>query len=127
LCASASARHGVVTNSRKEQSWRLGNDEVAIVKACAATEANSSKSEALLAAVSAKANGDLGFALCRLHWLDLTAAAKLALAASSEDLRRQDTDEWWRERRLLARGLIDRAPLRPKSGNLRLRESAWWG
>jgi soluble lytic murein transglycosylase len=91
---------------------RLGNDEVAIVKACAAAEANSSKSEALLAAVSAKANRDLGFALCRLHWLvrhdDLTAAAKLVLAASSEDLRSQDTDEWWRERRLLARGLIDR-------------------
>jgi soluble lytic murein transglycosylase len=91
---------------------RLGNDEVAIVKACAATEANSSKSEALLAAVSAKANRDLGFALCRLHWLvrhdDLAAATKLVLAASFEDLRRQDTDEWWRERRLLARGLIDR-------------------
>jgi soluble lytic murein transglycosylase len=89
---------------------RLGNDEVAIVKACAAAEANSSKSEALLAAVSGKQ--DLGYALCRLHWLvrhdDLTAAAKLVLAASSEDLRRQDTDEWWRERRLLARGLIDR-------------------
>ena len=48
---------------------RLGNDEVAIVKACAAAEANSSKSEALLAAVSAKANQDLGYALCRLHWL----------------------------------------------------------
>jgi hypothetical protein len=31
----------------------------------------------------------------------------LVLAASPEDLRRQDTDEWWRERRLLARGLID--------------------
>jgi hypothetical protein len=39
---------------------------------------------------------------------ELTAAAKLVLAASSEDLRRQETDEWWRERRLLARGLIDR-------------------
>ena len=87
---------------------RLGNDEVAIVKACAAAEANSSKSEALLAAVSAKANQDLGYALCRLHWLvrhdDLTAAAKLVLAASSEDLRRQDPDEWWRERRLLVLG-----------------------
>jgi soluble lytic murein transglycosylase len=91
---------------------RLGNDEVAIVKACAAAETNSNKSEALLAAVSGEAHQDLGYALCRLHWLvrhdDLTAAAKLVLAASPEDLRRQDTDEWWRERRLLARGLIDR-------------------
>jgi soluble lytic murein transglycosylase len=30
------------------------------------------------------------------------------LAVLPEDLQRQDTDEWWRERRLLARGLIDR-------------------
>jgi soluble lytic murein transglycosylase len=29
------------------------------------------------------------------------------LAASLEDLQRQDTDEWWRERRALARKLID--------------------
>ena len=29
------------------------------------------------------------------------------LAASPEDLQRQDTDEWWRERRALARKLID--------------------
>jgi len=64
--------------------------------------------------------------LCRLHWLlrndspgsnvhgrivtpkgDIAAAVKLALAASREDLARQDTDEWWRERRILARKLID--------------------
>ena len=38
---------------------------------------------------------------------DIAAAAKLMLAASPEDLRRQDTDEWWRERRTLARKLLD--------------------
>jgi soluble lytic murein transglycosylase len=37
----------------------------------------------------------------------ITAAAKLALGASREDLQRQDADEWWRERRLLARRLLD--------------------
>ena len=90
---------------------RLGDHEVAIVKACAAVEANSTKSEALLDAVPGEARQDLGYALCRLHWLlrrdDVAAAAKLVLAASREDLRRQDTDEWWRERRVLARRLID--------------------
>jgi hypothetical protein len=35
------------------------------------------------------------------------AAVKVMLAASPEDLRRQDTDEWWRERRALARKLLD--------------------
>jgi soluble lytic murein transglycosylase len=29
------------------------------------------------------------------------------LSASPEDLQRQDTDEWWRERRMLARKLLD--------------------
>ncbi len=32
---------------------------------------------------------------------------KLVLSASPEDLKRQDTDEWWRERRSLARKLLD--------------------
>ena len=32
---------------------------------------------------------------------------ELVLAASREDLQRQDTNEWWRERRALARRLLD--------------------
>jgi soluble lytic murein transglycosylase len=89
----------------------LGDPQLAIVKACSAAEANSDKSGALLDAVPAGARGDLGYALCRLHWLlrkdDITTASKLVLAASREDLERQDTDEWWRERRVLARRLLD--------------------
>jgi soluble lytic murein transglycosylase len=105
---------------------RVGDDQVTIVKACAAAEAKSAKGGALLNAVRADARKDLGYALCRLHWLlrndtpgsnlhgrivtpkeDIAAAVKLTLAASQEDLQRQDTDQWWRERRALARKLID--------------------
>ena len=90
---------------------RLGDDEIAIVKACVAVEANSSKARALLDAVHGEARQDLGHALCQLHWRlrhdQIAAAAELVLAASPEDLLRQDTDEWWRGRRLLARKLID--------------------
>jgi len=90
---------------------RLGSAQMAIVKACEAAEANSSKSAALLAAVPIEARADLGYALCRLHWLlahdDLAAAVKLVAESSGDDLRRQDTDEWWRERRILARRLLD--------------------
>src|SRR5262249_37934852 len=97
---------------------RVGNDHVAIVKACSAAMAKSDKSGKLLDAVSADVRGDLGYGLCRLHWLirndtpgsniggriatpkaDIAAAVKIALAGSPEDLRRQDTDQWWRERR----------------------------
>jgi soluble lytic murein transglycosylase len=105
---------------------RSGDDQVAIVKACVAVETKSAKGRALLDAVRGEARTDLGYALCRLHWLlrnespgsnlhgrivtskeDITAAVKLVLDASQEYLRRQDTDEWWRERRILARKLID--------------------
>jgi soluble lytic murein transglycosylase len=90
---------------------RVGDDEVAIVKACEAAETNDTKAKALLAEVPGGARGDLGFVLCQVHWLlqhdEIAAAAKLVLASSPDDLIRQDTDEWWRERRLLARRLID--------------------
>jgi soluble lytic murein transglycosylase len=91
---------------------RLGHDHETIVKACVGAEANSSKSAALLDAVPNGARSDLGYVLCRLHWLtgrdDVAAAAKLAAEAASADLAHLDTDEWWRERRVLARKLIDR-------------------
>ena len=102
----------------------VGIDQVAIVNACA--EAKSAKGKVLLDAVSNDARQDLGYMLCRLHWLmrndapgsnldgrivtpkeNIAAAVKLALAPSQEALQRQDTDEWWRERRGLARKLID--------------------
>jgi peptidoglycan lytic transglycosylase len=90
---------------------RLGKAQIAIVQACIAAEANSNKSGSLLDAVPAEARRDLGYALCRIHWLlrkdDIAAATKLVLAASRENLQLQDTDEWWRELRLLARKLID--------------------
>ena len=60
---------------------RLGPAQVAIVKACDAAAANSAKSGALLEAVTKEARSDLGYALCRLHWLlarnELAAAAKV--------------------------------------------------
>ena len=91
---------------------RLGPAQVAIVKACDAAAANSAKSGALLEAVANEARSDLGYALCRLHWLltrnELAAAAKVVTESALGDLQHQDTDEWWREVRLLARRLIDR-------------------
>ena len=83
---------------------RLGPAQVAIVKACDAAAANSAKSGALLEAVANEARSDLGYALCRLHWLltrnELAAAAKVVTESAHGDLQHQDTDEWWREVRL---------------------------
>ena len=109
---------------------RLGSNEVAIVKACTAAAANSSKAGNLLDAVPGDTRRDLGYVLCRLHWLlkrdNVTGAASLVLASAGEDrlqdLLRQDTDEWWRERRVLARRLIDLG--KPETAYRVVREAA---
>ena len=90
---------------------RLGSDEISIVKACAAVTGNDDKALDLLDDVAAEARKDLGYTLCRIHWMlrhdRIDDAARLMLAAAPETMPRQDTDEWWRERRTLARKLLD--------------------
>ena len=105
---------------------RVGSTQVAIVKACEAAETNFTKGGALLEALSKEAQGDLGYVLCRLHWLlahdDVAAAVKLLAEVSGDDLQRQDTDEWWRELRTLARRLLDLND--PKTAYRVVREAA---
>src|ERR1019366_1424648 len=90
---------------------RLGSDDLSIVKACAAVTANETKALALLDEVPNEARQDLGYTLCRIHWLmrhdRFADATRLMLAAPPEMMSFQDTDEWWRERRVLARKLLD--------------------
>jgi len=90
---------------------RLGSGDLSIVKACAAVAANATKALALLDAVPTEARQDLGYTLCRIHWLmrhdRFADATRLMLAAPPETMALQDTDEWWRERRVLARKLLD--------------------
>jgi soluble lytic murein transglycosylase len=95
---------------------RLGDAEAAIVKACVAAEADGKKAKALLDAVPSEARDDAGYALCRIHWLlhqnDVAGAAKAVLAAAGTAVERLETDEWWRERRVLARKLLDQGEAR---------------
>ncbi len=90
---------------------RLGDDDVSIVKACAAVMTNADKAKDLLDAVEPAVRQDLGYTLCRIHWMvrqaRLADATGLMLAVPAEAMPRQDTDEWWRERRTLARKLLD--------------------
>jgi soluble lytic murein transglycosylase len=90
---------------------RLGDDDVAIVKACAGVMTNADKARDLLDGVASSARQDLGYTLCRIHWMvrhdQIADAARLMLAAPAETMPLQDTDEWWRERRTLARKLLD--------------------
>jgi soluble lytic murein transglycosylase len=95
----------------KRAAQRLGSDELSIVKACAAVKADTSKALDLLDAVETAARQDLGYRLCRIQWMRrhdrIEDATRLMLAAAPETMALQDTDEWWRERRILARKLLD--------------------
>ena len=89
----------------------LGGDELSIVKACAAVTGNENKALDLLDGVATEARQDLGYTLCRIHWMlrhdRIDEATRLTLAATPQTMALQDTDEWWRERRVLARKLLD--------------------
>ena len=95
----------------KRAAQRLGSDELSIVKACVAAMTNENKALDRLEAVETVARQDLGYTLCRIHWMlrhdRIEEAARLTLAAAPETMAFQDTDEWWRERRILARKLLD--------------------
>jgi len=90
---------------------KLGDGEIAIVKACIAAEGNEKKAGGLLDGVPGDARDDIGYALCRIHWRmhqnDVAGAARLMLAIPHDAVDRLDADEWWRERRVLARKLLD--------------------
>jgi soluble lytic murein transglycosylase len=90
---------------------RLGSDELAIVKACGAVRGQSNKAQDALDNVPADARHDLGYTLCRIQWLmaqnRIDDAARVTIAAAPETMAQQDTDQWWRERRLLSRKLLD--------------------
>ena len=90
---------------------RLGTPFTSIVNACAAVMSKRSNSRALLAKVPSELRQDLGYTLCRIHWLlgndGVAEATGLMVTAPSDAMSKQDTDQWWRERRVLARKLLD--------------------
>jgi soluble lytic murein transglycosylase len=93
----------------RRAAQRLGSDELGIVKACAAGTDDDALDK--LNDVAAEARADLGYTLCRIRWTThhdrIEDATHLMLAAAPETMALQETDEWWRERRSLARKLLD--------------------
>jgi soluble lytic murein transglycosylase len=95
---------------------RVGDDAVAIVKACSAVKGNDDKAADKLDSVATDARQDLGYVLCRVQYLmhkdNIADAARLIMAAPKATMAQQDTDEWWRVRRVLARKLLDQGDAR---------------
>lgn len=90
---------------------RLGPSQVAIGKAAEAVIDKTSKAKALLDAVPGDARSDTAYLFVRAQWLrrqeNFDEAAKAMMAAQIAPAAVQDADEWWSERRLLARKLLD--------------------
>jgi soluble lytic murein transglycosylase len=90
---------------------RLGGNEVAIAKARIAVARKASNAGALLDSVPSEARSDPGYVLARAQWLRrnerITEAAQALLSAPNDAAVIHDTNEWWIERRLVARKLLD--------------------
>jgi soluble lytic murein transglycosylase len=90
---------------------RLGGSQVAIARARAAVIKKSHNAPALLEAVPNEARGDLGYIFSRAQWLRrhdrIGEAAQLMLSAPNDPGHIHDPDEWWTERRIIVRKLLD--------------------
>jgi len=92
-------------------SERLGGDQVTIGKARAAVLRRAGNAKALLDAVPASAQSDAGYIFARVQWLRLNNkpedAGRLVLTAPKNPEALYNLDQWWLERRLLVRQLLD--------------------
>lgn len=89
----------------------LGGAQVAIAKARIAVIDKSASAGKLLDAVPQEARRDGGYIFSRIQWLrrgDKIAEAAQSMASAPRDAASAiDPDEWWVERRLVARKLLD--------------------
>jgi len=98
-------------DSALRSAKRLGPGYVALAKAKIALNKKGSNVKALLDAVPRELHGDPLYIYSRAQWLRreerFAEAAHLMQNAPRDPARLVNTDEWWIERRLLARKLLD--------------------
>jgi soluble lytic murein transglycosylase len=102
-----SSEHEVALRAAK----RLGGDQVALAKARIAGYKKASNAKALLDAVPQELRSDPGYIFSKIQLLrreeKFPEAAQLMLSAPRDPGRLYNLDEWWIERRLLSRKMID--------------------
>ena len=90
---------------------RIGSSEVALAKARIAANRKASNTRALLEAVPRELHGDPGYIFSKIQLLrreeKFAEAAQLMLNAPRDPARLYNVDEWWIERRLLSRKMLD--------------------
>ncbi len=105
---------------------RLGGDELAIGRARAAVIKRLNTAKALLDAVPASARNDPGYIFSRVQWLrqnnKAEEAGKLILTVRQDPTALADLNQWWQERRILVRKLLDDGD--PRTAYLVARDAA---
>jgi soluble lytic murein transglycosylase len=90
---------------------RAGGHAPAIAKARIAVSKKAANAKALLDAVPAEARHDIGYIFSHAQWLRRAdksdEAGALILSLPRDPAAAIDTDQWWIERRLVARKLLD--------------------
>jgi peptidoglycan lytic transglycosylase len=90
---------------------RLGGNQVALAKARIAAYRKAPNTKALLDAVPHELHGDPGYIFSKIQLLrreeKFAEAAQLMLSAPKDPGRLYNLDEWWIERRLLSRKMLD--------------------
>lgn len=103
--------YGSETEAALRAAKRLGAGYVALAKARIASNRKAPNTRALLEEVPRELHNDPGFIFSKIQLLrreeKFAEAAQLMLSAPKDPNRLYNLDEWWIERRLLARKMID--------------------
>ncbi|WP_426414069.1 transglycosylase SLT domain-containing protein [Bradyrhizobium ganzhouense] len=103
--------YGSETEAALRAARRLGAGYVALAKARIASFKKAPNTRALLEEVPRELHSDPGFIFSKIQLLrreeKFAEAAQLMLSAPKDPNRLYNLDEWWIERRLLARKMID--------------------
>jgi len=103
--------YGSAHEAALRAAHRLGSDQVALARARIAVSKRASNAKALLDDVPNSLRGDAGYIFSKIQWLRrqerIEEAGRLMLSAPRDPGRLYDLDEWWIERRVLARELLD--------------------
>jgi soluble lytic murein transglycosylase len=103
--------YGSDTDAALRAAKRLGAAQMALARARIGVTKKASNAKALLDAVPGELHGDPGYTFSKMQLLRreerFAEAAQLMISAPRDPVRLHNLDEWWIERRLLSRKMLD--------------------
>jgi soluble lytic murein transglycosylase len=103
--------YGSDTDAALRAAKRLGPAQMTLARARIAVTKKAGNAKALLEAVPGELHSDPGYMFAKIQQLRrderFAEAAQLMISAPREPARLHNLDEWWIERRLLARKMLD--------------------